>query len=444
MAQKAATIEIPELIQFLRSSLNDLPDERKPGNNTKYQVEDAVMAAFSIFFTQSESFLDHQRLMKNNKGKDNAESLFSIEKIPCDNQIINLLDPVPTATIFIAFKEVYEWLNKNGVLKKFLYLNEEILIALDGTEYFSSKKINCPHCNCRNHRNGATTYFHGCVTPIVVSPNQKQVINLEPEFIKKQDGHQKQDCENAAVKRWLNNNHQNKYGYPVTLLGDDLYSRQPVCELALKQGYNFIFVCLETSHKTLYEWLEFLERNGDVTTVEKKEWDGRKNLIYRYRYTSRLPLRDDDSSLEVNWCEVTVINEKTQKIIYRNNWITNHKISENNVEEIVKAGRSRWKVENEGNNVLKNHGYNLEHNFGHGENHLCELLLSLNLLAFLFHTVLDLVNYTYQKVRKILVTRTTFFKDIRTLLKYLWFPDWSHLFSLIITEHDPLKRINSS
>ncbi len=128
--------------------------------------------------------------------------------------------------------------------------------------------------------------------------------------------------------------------------------------MALKQGYNFIFVCLQTSHKTLYEWLEFLERSGEVSTIEKKQWDGRKNLIYRYRYASRLPLRDDDSSLKVNWCEVTVINEKTQKIIYQNNWIINHKITENNVEEIVKAGRSRWKVENEGNNVLKNHGYN--------------------------------------------------------------------------------------
>ncbi len=214
--------------------------------------------------------------------------------------------------------------------------------------------------------------------------------------------------------------------------------------MALKQGYNFIFVCLETSHKTLYEWLEFLERSGEVSTIEKKQWDGRKNLIYRYRYASRLPFRDDDSSLEVNWCEVTVINEKTQKIIYQNNWITNHKITENNVEEIVKAGRSRWKVENEGNNVLKNHGYNLEHNFGHGENHLCEFLLSLNLLSFLFHTVLDLVNYIYQKIRDLLVTRTSFFNDIRTLLKFLWFQDWSDFFSFILSEYVPFKKVNSS
>ena len=73
MTPKTATLEIPELMQFLRQQLHDLPDERKPGNHTKYQVEDAVMAAFSIFFTQSASFLEHQRLMKSNKGKDNAE-----------------------------------------------------------------------------------------------------------------------------------------------------------------------------------------------------------------------------------------------------------------------------------------------------------------------------------------------------------------------------------
>ena len=134
----------------------------------------------------------------------------------------------------------------------------------------------------------------------------------------------------------------------------------------------------------------------------------------------------------------------TPAIIYQNNWITNHKINDDNVDKIVKAGRSRWKIENEGNNVLKNHGYNLEHNFGHGQNHLCELLLSLNLLAFLFHTVLDLVNTTYQNVRHLLATRRTFFNDIRTLLKYIWFKNWQELFLFILTENVPHKPVNSS
>ncbi len=112
--------------------------------------------------TNSPSFLEHQRLMKNLKGQNNASSLFDINKIPCDNQIRNLLDPVTPQTVYPVFQQTYKWLKEQEVIKKFFYLDGEILIALDGTEYFSSKKINCPHCNCRNHRNGTTTYFHGC------------------------------------------------------------------------------------------------------------------------------------------------------------------------------------------------------------------------------------------------------------------------------------------
>ncbi|CCI28123.1 transposase (fragment) [Microcystis aeruginosa PCC 9808] len=70
--------------------------------------------------------------------------------------------------------------------------------------------------------------------------------------------------------------------------------------------------------------------------------------------------------------------------------------------------------------------------------------MSLNLLAFLFHTVLDLVNHTDQKIRELLVTRTSFFNDIRTLLKYFWFKNWSEFFLFILTEYVPLKKINSS
>ncbi len=161
---------------------------------------------------------------------------------------------------FVPFKTVYKWLEKHRIINQFKYLDNQILLALDGTEYYCSKKINCPHCNHRNHRNGETTYYHQVVTPVIVSPSKKEVINLAPEFIKKQDGKSKQDCENAAVKRWLLKNPVEKEKKQITLLGDDLYSRQPICELALKQGYNFIFVALPSSHKSLYEWIDFSKK----------------------------------------------------------------------------------------------------------------------------------------------------------------------------------------
>jgi hypothetical protein len=97
------------------------------------------------------------------------------------------------------------------------------------------------------------------------------------------------------------------------------------------------------------------------------------------------------------------------------------------VPELVAAGRAHWKVENENFNVLKNRGYNFEHNYGHGKQHLSTVLLSLLLLAFLFHTVLHLSCPKYQAIRQKLGPRRTFFNDLRALTRYLCFPSWEDL-----------------
>jgi hypothetical protein len=81
--------------------------------------------------------------------------------------------------------------------------------------------------------------------------------------------------------------------------------------------------------------------------------------------------------------------------------------------------------------VLKNKGYPLEHNFGHGDHFLSSLLLSLNLLAFLFHTVLDLVDERYLKIRQELASRKTFFHDLDALTRYLIFDTWDQLFDFM-------------
>ena len=443
MKKKAVSISTSQLIEFLHQELPNLPDNRK-GSNTKYKVKDAVIAAFSVFFTQCSSFLSHQSLMKQKKGKDNAQSLFGLKEIPCDNQIRSLLDPISAETVFTTFKTGLKWLENHQVINQFKYLENQILIALDGTEYYSSSKINCPHCNCRHHRNGSTTYYHQVVTPVIISPSKKQVINLAPEFIKKQDGKTKQDCENAAVKRWLSRNTRERKNTQITLLGDDLYSRQPICDLALAQGYNFIFVAKPSSHKSLYEWVDFLEKSGEMMAGEIKKYEEGKRRIYRYRYANNLPIRESEPSLMVNWYGVEIFDTAKNKVIYQNSFVTNHELNESKIFKIIISGRTRWKVENESNNILKNQGYNLEHNFGHGQENLAEILLSLNLLAFLFHNILDLVNDLYQKVRKLLMTRKIFFNDIRALLRYVWFESWSDLLVFILTEGESKKLVNTS
>jgi hypothetical protein len=119
--------------------------------------------------------------------------------------------------------------------------------------------------------------------------------------------------------------------------------------------------------------------------------------------------------------------------VYRNAWATDHPLSPANLHPFVLAARTRWKSENENNNVLKNYGYHLEHNFGHGEQNLASVLVMLNLLAFLFHTVLELCDEQYRRVRAELAVRRTFFTDLQALTRYLYFDSWPALIDFMFT-----------
>ena len=103
-----------------------------------------------------------------------------------------------------------------------------------------------------------------------------------------------------------------------------------------------------------------------------------------------------------------------------------------NVAAIVASGRARWKIENENNNTLKTKGYNLEHNFGHGQEHLSSLLATMNLLAFAMHGLLDHCDDNYRLIRRALVTRQTFFEHIRALTHYHGFQSWAALLDFMM------------
>ena len=215
-------------------------------------------------------------------------------------------------------------------------------------------------------------------------------------------------------------------GMGITLLGDDLFSRQPFCQEVLDRGYQFIFTCKRSSHKYLSEWIDAAEVGVDVVEVMKNNWTGKQRLYHRYRFMNDVPLREGKDALRVHWCEL-VITDKDGNIRRRYAFITDHRITRKNVIEIVEAGRARWKIENEHNNTLKTKGYNLEHNFGHGQEHLSNLLLSFNLLAFLFHTVLEFFDKRYALLRQTLRRRQTFFDDIKALTRYWCFEGWDEL-----------------
>ena len=386
------------LMQMLKDTVKMFPD-RRTGTNTNYTMLDIGMGAFSVFFTQSPSFLSHQQLMKETKGVSNAETIFGIEKTPCDNHVRTILDEVSPEHVYPVYDEVYDAFAKREEFQSFTGINGTRLVAMDGTWYFSSGKISCRSCSTIEHKNGDTTHYHSAITPVIVAPGIKQAIPLRPEFITPQDGSTKQDCETNAGKRWIDNNKDLPCCQgDVTILGDDLYSKNPFCKQLKLNGLHFILVCKPDSHKILTTWIEELEKGNDLDTFQYTRWNGKKRETFTYKYANDVPLSGANDTLMINWCELTITDDNGD-ILYRNSFITDHSINEKNVEEIVMSGRARWKIENENNNTLKTKGYHLEHNFGHGKKHLSSLLATLNILAFLFHTFLEFVDEKYRTLR---------------------------------------------
>ena len=145
------------LIEKVRDAFRALPDGRKQSNARLYEMEDAALSAFAVFFSQSPSFLDSQVRMQKPLGRNNASSLFGVYEIPCDNQIRNLLDPVPPETVYPVLAEIGDALYQQGYLAGFRSINDPLLIALDGTDFFFSEKISCGGCRETRLKNDRVT-----------------------------------------------------------------------------------------------------------------------------------------------------------------------------------------------------------------------------------------------------------------------------------------------
>jgi len=389
-------------------------------------MADIGLAAFSVFFMQSPSFLAHQRTLTEARGRSNAATLFGMTAIPTDNHIRQMLDGAPTDHFDGVFGRIVRDLDEGGGLEALRRLDGRTLIALDGSEHFRSRKINCPHCSTRKRKDSETEYFHSFVGATLVAPGHATVLPLPPEFVRPQDGAEKQDCETAAARRWLTRVGAAYAWLKPVYLGDDLYARQPMCEEVLGAGGSFIFVCKPSSHKTLSEYLDGVELDGFSETVGK----GSAKRIHRYRWMEGVPLRDGKDALIVNWLGIE-ISKPNGKVTYRNSFVTDLAVDRKTAAQIAACGRARWKVENETFNVLKNNGYNLEHNFGHGAETLASLLVVLNLLAFAMHNACDLMERSWQEARQKLGARNRLFEHIRTITAYLLFPSWYSLFRSI-------------
>ena len=250
----------------------------------------------------------------------------------------------------------------------------------EGLRAPSSEKLPGPFCLQRKDKNGDTHYYHTVVGATLARAGSHDILPLDAEAVRHSDGKEKQDGEINAGKRL------------VTRLREE--HRQ--------LRYGFVLVAKPTSQQELFAWVEDLERLGACVKGQWTQGPLRKRRFFASRIAAQIPLTQSDA-VQVNFVEVWERN-KAGKVIYHNSWVTDFAVTAQNVTTVMGIGRSRWKtrvwkIENEPFNVHKNHGYELEHNYGHGQHSLSLVFYLLNLLAFVAHLVLERGDRQYQQTR---------------------------------------------
>ena len=270
---------LEELLSDLKDVCAGLVDKRQ-GQTCRYTMADIGLAAFSVLFMQSPSFLAHQRVLAAGHGRSNCQTLLGMSAIPSDNHIRQMLDGNTPAAFDGLFVTAMEAVAAAGGLSTFQRLDGRVLIALDGTEHFCSRKIGCPQCSHRRRSDGGVEYFHSFLAASLVAPGHTQVLPLMPEFITPQDGAAKQDCERAAAKRWLARHGTHFAGLRPVYLGDDLYACQPIASAIRDTGGNFIV-----------SGMAFPRSRCAVTAgtlVHTRRCHGRRGWVQRFRERRRL------------------------------------------------------------------------------------------------------------------------------------------------------------
>ena len=431
MQKSLKHLSFQSLRQCLTVVFRDLPDRRQKAK-VQHTMHDVVMSGFAMMYFQDPSLLQFQKRLRETEGRDNLSTIFEVETIPEDTQMRKVLDEIEPDEFRAVFKNYLHRLQRGKHLEQYRLFDGSYLCATDGSGYFSSTELSCSGCLRKQHGNGTKTHQHQILMSAICHPDLRQVLPLMPEEIHNTDGTQKQDCEINAGKRFIRKLRKDHPNLKMTLGWDGISSKQPLIEVAREEGMNFLFVAKPSDHKIMMEWVDEQKQLGEV---KKKVVTDDKGRTHVYEWINGVPLNGNANTVKVNFFRYQMIADTKKgqrKVVYQNSWVTDFEVSSSNVAELVRAGRCRWKIENECFNTLKNQGYCIEHNYGHGKKHLSFNFLLLTLFAFYCHQIAELTDGLYKAVRVKLGSKRHLWETVRAYIKIIIFDTMEMLFVFVL------------
>lgn len=299
--------------------------------------------------------------------------------------------------------------------------------TLDATGTYCSCKTQCQNCLVKTLKNGEKQYYHQMLAVVNVHPNQKTVFPLDAEAIIQQDGCTKNDCELNGAKRLIPSLRASMPDDKLLIVADALYANAPFIRLVQGEGMKFITV-VKQGYALLQA--ERLDEKGELKT---KQWRT-KGRICKASFTTDLIFSGENQDLLVNYVQYTETDSKTGEVYYNGKWLTDLPIDNLGLEEFVSVARSRWKIENETFNTLKNQGYHLEHNYGHGEKYLATNFALLTILAFLVDQITQNLDLQFKRVWDSFGSKKLTWQKIREVFNLFPCASMSAIYRFLVKE----------
>jgi len=415
-SRESKSLSIANLLDKVRSVFTRINSQRQSRWIT---LSDSLMSALAMFSLKSPSLLAFDEGKVEPTVEANLKTLFKVAEVPSDTYMREVLDDINPRELRDCYLSIFHEAQRGKLLERYEYLGG-YLCLVDGTEIFHSEEVHCKSCCQKKHQDGRVTYHHQILGAVLAKPGLSQVIPLCPEPITKQDGAVKNDCERNAFSRLLHDTKKEHPRLKLTFCSDALSANAPHINELKAFGYDFLIVVKSEGNKSLFEFVKGITREANMTVEGNR---------YRFRYVNEVPINDAKNAPAVNFieCEWVEIEGKREKR-GRCGWVTSHKITDNNLYELMRGGRARWKVENETFNTLKNQGYQFEHNFGHGKKNLHTVFALLMMLAFLIDQIQEAACGLFQEALKGMKSRRAFWERLRSFFNVYVIESWSDLY----------------
>lgn len=416
------------LITLLRRRYEAVLDQRRETSVT-YSIADTLAGAFAMFSLKEPSLLAFQ----NQKDQPAIKKLYQLGKVPSDSQMRGILDGIEIDQLNHAFADVFYELQRGGVLKQFVFDDGYYLIAVDGTEYFSSDTIHCSQCMQRKVGADKTQYYHQAVVATLVHPDLSTVITLAVEPIVKQDGETKNDCERNANRRLLARFRQLHPQLKVIVVEDGLSSNAPHIADLQQLNMRFLLMAKPGDHRYLFNEVIKSSDEGRDEVLAIRDAIDPQLLLSETQYVENVSLNASNKDVRVNFLQRFEYDHQTGETSKRFSWVTDINLERRQFINYTRAGRSRWRIENETFNTLKNQGYHYEHNYGHGDKNLTTVLMLLMFLAFLVDQVQQTCCPLFGAVLEMLKSRRQLWEDLRRCVRTFVFDSFAQLWSALLS-----------